>query len=615
MNSINIIDKKKIPRKSITKLADEARTFLNHNKYLLEMIEIFNHQITTVKNLIINYSLNSNKSTERNNLALEYKNKLSSLNSRLKEEIKKIKKKQGNILNNITQDLFEINQSFSSFSVDNFILTNTINKLNSQIINLNKGVESSKKYDLFREPERESELELKESKSYFLVYNLENQQKMLSYCRSYTNYKYKNNKKSALIEKYNDKISILKKGIKYYNTILYGDENKKKNKIPKRKKKRNTTIKNSVNMTQRKESLRLSQIPRSKDMAEDGEEPKLCKEDHIINKRKKCLLNRASSLTDKESKLLEDIKNEKNEKEKEKDENPQERKKINILNIDELLDIDNIEVEDEEIIETELNSDDEVQFEKKIKSKKKISVDCLNNIKTTIPSINLSQIEFNKLKVINEADAYSFQKRKFEQGNINGKIKSLRKQIKYLEKQIDMNQRKLNAIHNFIEDVKYNYKLLRPIKVQTSAAGNPVHYIREKLLNIVEETINESEQKQKMYSDNKYKTGKTAVEEGEDGEEEVGSDYSDEDKYMDNLDNKDNKNSTNDRDGDTLSLEKNKKNKNKEKNNEIKTNLISKFNYNENEDKENKNNNNQIQLDNYDNFENNILGNMNALSK
>ena len=108
----------------------------------------------------------------------------------------------------------------------------------------------------------------------------------------------------------------------------------------------------------------------------------------------------------------------------------------------------------------------------------------------------------------------------------------MKKQIKNLEKKIDMNKKKLNVIHNFIEDVKYNYKLLRPIKVHTSAAGNPVHYIREKLLNIVEETISQSEKKdnKNIY---KHKTGNTAVEEGEENDEELeGSDYSDEDEII-----------------------------------------------------------------------------------
>ena len=144
-----------------------------------------------------------------------------------------------------------------------------------------------------------------------------------------------------------------------------------------------------------------------------------------------------------------------------------------------------------------------------------------------IPTINLSQIEFNKIKVINEADAYSLQKRNFEMKNINWQIKSMKKQICILENQIDINKNKLNVIHNFISDVKDNYKLLRTIKVQTSAAGNAVNYIREKL----EESINKNINKVDGGISLGKKTEKTAVDEGD---ELVGSDYSDEDEYMDN---------------------------------------------------------------------------------
>jgi hypothetical protein len=292
--------------------------------------------------------------------------------------------------------------------------------------------------------------------------------------------------------------------------------------------------------------------------------------------------------------LLKNIYKKEDEKDNNNTEENTERKKINILKIDELLDIENIEIrdEDEDIIDDELNSDDEVYFEKKVKSKKIISTDFLPNIKTQIPSINLSQIEFNKLKVINEADAYSLQKRKFEQGNINSQIKNLKKQIKNLGKRISINKKKLEVIHSFIEDVKYNYRLLRPIKVQTSAAGNPVNYIRERLLDVVGESISQSEKKENKIEigigHDKNKTGKTAVEEGEENDEElVGSDYSEEEDYRENEDNKgsnsDNKENENNENisnkNKVIKLKENKKNTNK-----IKTNLISRFELDEKDD-------------------------------
>ena len=623
---MNSTTKRENTKESITRLADQAKVQINQNKYLIEIIEIFKHQISIVKNIITNYSLSttekeSNKS--KYNLPLTYKKQLLLLNSKLKEEINKNLKKQENNINYILKDFSILNQTLSQFSIDNFILNNTINKYNNTIKTLNESIESSRKYDLFREPKRESELELKESKNVFVVHNLESQQKMLSYCRDYVKYKTKNVKKQIKVNRYKNNISILKNIIRYYCTKIYGEEfktlnniinqkieNKEKiNKIKNNnqvdiKKRIGTTPNNNIfGKTEKKEKFK-EKIKNIKINENEEEKEKDSKEKNNNNNNDNSF-NKTSLIFENDTNLLKNIyKSETKDTNNNIEENKFERKKINILKIDELLDIENIEVKDEDIIDDELNSDDEVFFEKKVKPKKKLSTDFLPEIKKNIPSINLSQIEFNKLKVINEADAYSLQKRNFEQGNINGKIKNFKKQIKHLGKRISINKKKLDVIHSFIEDVKYNYRLLRPIKVQTSAAGNDVDYIREKLLDVVGESISQSEKKEIKIVHDKTKTGKTAVEEGEENDEEiVGSDYSDEEEYGENgankryeFDNKENENENIDKNKDNK-IKENKKNNNKikEKNNKIKTNLLTRF---ESDEKEG-----------------NILGSINAQSK
>ena len=611
---MNSTTKRENTKESITRLADQAKVQINQNKYLMEIIEIFKQQISIVKNIITNYSLSatekeSNKS--KYNLPLTYKKQLLLLNSKLKEEINKNLKKQENNINYILKDFSILNQTLSQFSIDNFILNNTINKYNNTIKTLNESIESSRKYDLFREPKRESELELKESKNVFVVHNLESQQKMLSYCRDYVKYKTKNVKKQIKVNRYKNNISILKNIIRYYCTKIYGEEfktlnniinqkieNKEKiNKIKNNnqvdiKKRIGTTPNNNIfGKTEKKEKFK-EKIKNIKINENEEEKEKDSKEKNNNNNNDNSF-NKTSLIFENDTNLLKNIyKSETKDTNNNIEENKFERKKINILKIDELLDIENIEVKDEDIIDDELNSDDEVLFEKKVKPKKKLSTDFLPEIKKNIPSINLSQIEFNKLKVINEADAYSLQKRNFIQGNINGKIKNFKKQIKHLGKRISINKKKLDVIHSFIEDVKYNYRLLRPIKVQTSAAGNDVDYIREKLLDVVGESISQSEKKEIKIVHDKTKTGKTAVEEGEENDEEiVGSDYSDEEEYGENgenkgyeFNNKENENENIDKNKDNK-IKENKKNNNKikEKNNKIKTNLLTRFESDEKE--------------------------------
>ena len=638
MNSINDLEQQN-SKELITKLADEAKIHLSQNKFLLEIIEIFKQQIKTVKNFITNYSLNSNQISNNSNLALKYKEQLSVLNSKLREEINKNNKKQENILNNINQDLSLANQTLTQFSVDNFILNNTIDKFNSTIKTLNGNIESSKKYDIFREPKRETEMEIKQSRNTIVLVNLENQQKMLSFCRSYENYKTKNIKKEKQIKIYKQKISILKNFIRFYGNKLYGDENKILEDINK-KNQNNKENEKKVDITKRiktnpvnkkmfpmitKNALEDKGIPIINENEEDESnlnEKNESKNKSNDNENDETLLNKTSLIMDNDTSLFKNIYNEKDkDKDKKNQVNNGERKRINILKIDELLDIDNIKVENEEIIDEELNSDDEVLFEKKIKPKKKISLDFLDKIKKEVPSINLSQIEFNKLKVINEADAYSLQRRNFEQGNINGKIKNIRLQIKSLSKKVSMNKKKLDAIHNFIEDVKYNYKLLRPIKVQTSAAANPVHYIREKLLDAVEESINESEIKEKkLFSDNKFKTEKTALEEGMENDEDIiGSDYSDEDEYIEHYGNKDsgsdNKQNIENKENENNSNSQNKKINKNNKKRDIKTNLITKFECDEKENNKINNKKDQDIIYHKNDIRDDILKNVSAQSK
>ena len=602
MNTIN--DLQQITKDSIAILADKARENIIQNKYLLEKINIFKNEIITVKNLINNFWLNSNQQKINNIIASKYKEQLSLFNSNLKEEINKGQQKLKLLHKNSLSELSIEDRTLSQLSIDNFILNNTLSKLNSTTQSLNESIETSKKHEIFREPKRESIIDIKQSKTVFPVYNLELQQKMLSYCRAYSKYRYKNAKKLIKINIQKQNINALIDFIKTYTSKLAekSQENKpqiKNSKIPNNSNNNNKIIKQKGKSKGKKLKRTKTKSKFTNNILEQKlQEPNIVKSnDHRQNS-----FNKKNSLNISVNNIF-------NSDIKTKKEKPTERKKINILKIDELLDIDNIEAEDENIIDNELNSDDDVFFEKKVKPKKTINKEYITDLRKDVPIINLSQIEFNKIKVINEADAYSFQKRKLEQNNITWQIKNFKKQIKNLEKQISINKNKLKVIHNFIEDVKYNYKLLRPIKVQSSAAGNPVTYIREKLLDVVGETISKAEKKEGLGTGKK--TEKTAVEEGAlDYEDEiVGSDYSDEDEYIENYKDKDKDNEINENKGGTIgnhndndinkeninnlninnkdktsNLSQNRKTKDdkvKKNNKDIKANLLTKFNHEE----------------------------------
>ena len=148
---------------------------------------------------------------------------------------------------------------------------------------------------------------------------------------------------------------------------------------------------------------------------------------------------------------------------------PKKISKIDILTVSQLFDVNNDEGKSEAIIDDELHSDDEVTFQPKVKHNNKITKGFrLTQIKEKIPKIDLSLIEFNKKKIMNEADLYSFKRRKFETQNIDEQIKEMALRRKEILHKCKTNIKKIIAMRKFSEDMQKNYNLLKPLKLKTS---------------------------------------------------------------------------------------------------------------------------------------------------
>jgi hypothetical protein len=227
---------------------------------------------------------------------------------------------------------------------------------------LNNSIEISKKYEIFRESKRENFIDIKQSKNVFTVCNLELQQKMLSYCRAYSKYRYKNAKKLIKINKEKQNILSLIEFIKECS-MKFGEESLE-NKSKCKTINNNKLVKNlEINKISTKNGkIKIKELKRTKTKAKLSK--KISASKFLESTDLKSKEQRQNSFDNK--KLLNirinDIFNS-NIKMKKKENT--EKKKINLLNIDELLDVNNIEVEDENIIDNELNSDDDVFFEKK----------------------------------------------------------------------------------------------------------------------------------------------------------------------------------------------------------------------------------------------------------
>ena len=121
--------------------------------------------------------------------------------------------------------------------------------------------------------------------------------------------------------------------------------------------------------------------------------------------------------------------------------------------------------------------DDETTLEKKINSKKTLKGEHLNEIKSHVSKINLDLIEFNKLKVFQEVDINSLQRRNYKNLSVEENIYMTKKKIKKIKNKMDINLKKIEAMKKFINDLKNKYILFKRIKTQSSAVNSKVNYI------------------------------------------------------------------------------------------------------------------------------------------
>ena len=147
-------------------------------------------------------------------------------------------------------------------------------------------------------------------------------------------------------------------------------------------------------------------------------------------------------------------------------------------NLEELFQITDSENENEEIIiDNVIHSDDDTILEKKIIPKKNLCNTYIEKIESTIPKLNLDLIEFNKLKIYKEVDLYSLERRNYKNLTIEEHIEITKKKIRKLKKKVKINSTKESAMNKFIEDLKNKYILYKKIKTKSSAFNSKVNYI------------------------------------------------------------------------------------------------------------------------------------------
>ena len=541
------------PTKTLTKLANQANSQIQNNKFILETIEIYQNQIHEIKK-ILNSNKNENTKILQNNnnknikFINDYINSLKSLKNKYNQEIKKLSDKN----NEYKSKLFNnnsIKQPLEKEEMDNFILKNTLFQLNSECIRYNSLLFIAKRHTLFQDEKRDISIDKKNGEYVIYDLSLDIQRDMLVENREFNkcinkikSYQRKIKEKNKKINKYKHYIDTMKKNINKIGLLKKFDsstnifaeiENKKENIIDKNKKifledEKNINYNNNKkklskkNILSKKIYLQRSNYQLGSDESEENKNENFSLNEIRSKNINLKLINKSENEEDEEEKENdEDINNNKNKIINYKKEKKKKKNKFEFLSLDELFDISNYEGKNEEIIDDELHSNDEATFETKIKPEKKIINDYIKQIKKEIPMLNFSQIEFNKTKIMNEADLYSLQRRNFEVKNIDGRIDNIKKKIKKIKKKLKLNIQKYKAMRNFILETKDNYnKILRPLKIKSTVEGGNIDF---KIQNLLRKNDGGGGGKNEKIQEDKKQN---VIE-----EELVGSDYSDEDKY------------------------------------------------------------------------------------
>ena len=526
----------------------KAKEQIQISNNLHKIIDLYSNYIKKIKSILFDKN-----SIEENlkNIVQNLKNNI----EKLQNDNQKLKNKYDMFYKQCTDELEMDRPNLNQSKDDNFILEYSLKQRDFIIQKLKNSIKNAKIYNVFRESKRETYTEISELNSVIKNISEESQFNLILRAKKYNILKEKMKKKRIKMNKLKEKINKLNELINIMtidskminqNKQILNSENKTLDNTPSTnmeilpktekisenqiisknnekfllfensKKYEEDSANNDENRYSKKNSKKLknailsTKIPVSfgsiktmsvNPMLDDAfSKNEIYIDNSNINKfenkknifKKNNNLNKALSEENRKSKK---IKNKKN--------------KIiqSFLNLEDLFEITDSENEDEEVlIDTILHSDDETILENKINSKKTISKTYKEQIEKNLPKINLSLIEYNKLKAYQEVDLYSLQRRDYKGHDIEDNIKWISKKMKKLKLKENLNNKKVKIMKKYIDDLKNKYKLYKKIIIRSTANDSKVKYIsNNEIIDI------------------------NTIENGDESGNEIGSDYLNED--------------------------------------------------------------------------------------
>ena len=486
------LSKKQKQKEKIFSLAEDATSKIIKNKIISSQISNYNKHIEFIKSFIKKLSENNklnNKSTQNiTNISL-VKNELNNFIENIKSNIELLKSENNKLEQKYKtnhEKYFTVNSTNKIVEEDAFILSYSLTQRLNIIKKLKQSIHTSKDYNIFQEPKRETLIDIKIGEEN-IERNNDNLQRLAFYeIKQFNKYYNRTQRKLKKINFYKNRIQIFNQIINYFRQNNNSNKNylktysdDKRFNLHKNENDFNNNYNNNISYTVVK-----NKKPQNKKIykKENGDL------DTNLNINLFQVFNNTDlnpSTNDTEifySLTNSQIINCKNDNDFILNDSSLKKKKtIKIPTVEELFDVANNEGEKEEIIDDELHSDEEVVFQPKVKQNKKIIKNYLPKIKEQIPKISLSLIEYNKMKVMNEADLYSYNKRQEQRGNPDENIKIIKNKLKIIKRRCGLNQKKLETLQNFVKECENDYNRLKSMKVQMSVKDKKIIFMKKDL--------------------------------------------------------------------------------------------------------------------------------------
>ena len=481
------LSKKQKQKEKIFSLAEDATSKIIKNKIISSQIINYSKYLEFIKSFInklsANNKLNDKSINNITNVSL-IKNELNSFIFNLKCNIELLKSENNKLEKKYKtnhEKYFAVNSSNKIVQEDAFILSYSLTQKLNIIKKLKQSIHTSKDYNIFQEPKRETLIDIRIGEEN-IERNNDNLQKLaFNEIKQFNKYYNRTQRKLKKINLFKNRIQVFNQIINYFrqnnnrnnNIKTYSDD--KRFKISKTENDINDYYNNNLSSTDVKNKKpQFKKIyTKEDDDLETNININLCQTFNNIDMNPSTndteifySLTKSQIYNDNNDIILNDS-------------SLKKKKTIKIPTVEELFDVTNNEGEKEEIIDDELHSDEEVVFQPKVKQNKKIIKNYLPKIKEQIPKISLSLIEYNKIKIMNEADLYSYNKRQEQRGNPDENIKILKKKLKIIKRRCILNQKKLETLQNFVKECENDYNTLKSMKVQMSVKDKKIIFMKK----------------------------------------------------------------------------------------------------------------------------------------